>query len=197
MLCRSALATPGGHGWNIGLEPLFVRPVRARRQLDQRVKRNLHPWTLLLGSVKEVGIDATEHSLMGHNDDVLTALQFHDDWFQANDNIPVRFSSAITVVVLVFVSSCEVIRILLGNILVSEPVAKSGVEFVQSLPFKLLKACFGGKMTSSLDCTLECRCPDDDLGVGWIAGFSHQFREGFRVSFASLGDAGIPTNLSN
>lgn len=186
MLCRRALATPGGHGWNVGFEPLFVRPVRTGRQLYQRMKRNLHPWALLLGSVEEVGVDATEDSLVGHDHDILTTLQFHDDWFQANDNIPVRLSSTVAVVVLVFVSSCEVIGVLLGNILVSEPVANTGVEFVQSLPFKFLKACFSGKVTSSLDCTLKCGRPNHDLGVGWESGFFHQSREGLRVSLASL-----------
>lgn len=159
------------------------------------MKRNLHPRTLLLGGVEEVGVDAAQDGLMGDNDDILTALEFHDNGFQADNNIAVGLSSSVAVVILVFITGSKVFRVLLGDILVSKTVANTRVEFVQSLPFQPLEACFSCEVASSLDRTLECRCPNDDLGIGWKSGLFHEIREGFRVSLASLRNARIPANF--
>lgn len=84
MLGRSAFPSPGGNCWDVGLEALLLGAVCARRQFDQCVKRNLHPRALLLRHVVKVGIDTSQNSLVGDNDDVFAALELHDNWFQSN-----------------------------------------------------------------------------------------------------------------
>lgn len=159
------------------------------------MKRNLHPRTLLLRGVKEVGVDAAQDGLMGDNDDILTALEFHYDGFQADDNIAVGLSSSVAVVILVFITGRKVIGVLYGDILVSKTVANARVEFIQSLPFQLLKACFSCKVASCLNRTPECRCPNDDFGVGRKSRLLHEIRESFCISLASLRDTRVSANF--
>jgi hypothetical protein len=64
---------------------------------------------------------------VGDNDDVLAALQLHDDGLQADDHVAVRLTAAVAVVVLVFVAGGEVLGVLLGNFLVGEAIADTRV----------------------------------------------------------------------
>lgn len=48
---------------------------------------------------------------MPDDEDILLSFQLHDDRFKTNDNIPVRLSTSISVVELVFVPVCKIIRV--------------------------------------------------------------------------------------
>ena len=89
MFRRTSLAPERAHGRNIRLEPLLLRAICPRGQLDQRVQWHLHPGTLLLWHVHVIGVDAPQHGLMRHDDDILTALQFHDDGLKPDDDVAV------------------------------------------------------------------------------------------------------------
>lgn len=77
---RRALRPPCRNSGDVRLEALLVGAICARRELDERMERHLHPGTLLLRCVEEVGIDAAENGLVRDNDDVLATLQLHDNW---------------------------------------------------------------------------------------------------------------------
>lgn len=118
MFRRAAFAPPGAHRWNIGLVPHFFCTVRPRRQFNERVQRHIHPGTLGLVVLHKVGIYAAKHSLVRHNQNVLATFQFHNDWLQANNNVTVRFSAGIPVVVLVFVAGNKVLGVTILDFLV-------------------------------------------------------------------------------
>lgn len=104
------------------------------------MQRHLHPRTILLRHVHVVRVDAPQHGLMRHDDDVLTAFQFHDDRLKSDDDVTVRFSSPVAIVVFVVVSRFEVFGVLVRDLLVREAVAGAGVQFVQGFPFELVVA---------------------------------------------------------
>jgi len=135
----TAFPPPGTDGGNIRAQSLLLRAVRLGCQPYQRVQRHLHPWTLLLRHVLEVGVDAAEDGLVGHDEDVFAALEFHDDGFETDHNIAVRLPAQVTVVVLVIVAGLEVVGIPLFDLGVGEAVANAAVEFVESFPLELLK----------------------------------------------------------
>lgn len=74
MFRRTPLTPERADGWNVRREPLLLCTVRPRRQLDQRMQRHLHPGTLFLRRIHVVRVDAPQHSLMRHDDDILTAF---------------------------------------------------------------------------------------------------------------------------
>lgn len=170
MLCRTPLLPPRRYGRDVRLEALLFRAVRARRQLDQRVQRNLHPGALLLGHVVEVGVNAPKHRLVRHDDHVLAALQLHDNRLQPDDHVPVRLAAAVSVIVLVLVPCRKVLWVSFLNFFVRESIADAAVELVECLPFELLEACFGSQVSCSLDCALEGRCPDYEFAALWNTG---------------------------
>lgn len=162
--------SPRRHRGYISLDASFLRPIRSRGQLDQRVKRDFHPRTPLLAGIQEVRIYASQDGLMRDDDDVLTALEFHDDRLKADDNVAVRLATAITIVVLVFVARLEILGVALRNVLVGETVAHAAVKLVKRFPFQLLPTRLRGQVTCRLRCAFQCRRPDYELGVGWDAG---------------------------
>lgn len=52
------------------------------------------------------------------DNDVLAAFQFHNDWFQTDDNVAVRFTSSVSVVVLIIVACLKVFGELLRYLFV-------------------------------------------------------------------------------
>lgn len=52
------------------------------------------------------------------DDNVLTSLQFHDDGFEADDHITIRFASTIAIIILVIIAGLEVFRILVCDLLI-------------------------------------------------------------------------------
>ena len=80
-------------------KPFFLSSISARSEFNNRVQRDFHPRRLVLGNIHEVGVDAAQHSLVGYNHDILAAFHFHDDRFEADDHIAVRFAALVAVVV--------------------------------------------------------------------------------------------------
>ena len=89
MLRRTPLTPKRANSRDIRLEALFLGTVRPGRQLDERVQRYLHPGALLLRDVHVVSVDAPQHGLVRHDDDVLAALEFHDDGLEPDDDVAV------------------------------------------------------------------------------------------------------------
>ena len=94
---RTALRPPRRHGGDVSLEPLLLRAICPRRELHERVQRDLHPRALGLREVVEVGEDAADDGLVGDDDDVLASLELHDDWFKADDDVAVGFAASVAV----------------------------------------------------------------------------------------------------
>ena len=155
MFRRAAFGAEGADGGDIRLEALFLSTVRSGREFDQRVQGNLHPGGLLLRDIHVVGVDAPQDRLMRDDDDVLAALQLHDDRLEADHDIPVAFAAAVAVIVFVLVARSEVFRVAALDFRVREPVAGAGIEFVERLPFQFVVAFVGFREESScLDCAL-------------------------------------------
>jgi hypothetical protein len=196
MLRRRALSAPGRDGGDIGLEALLLGAVGAGGQLEEGVEGNFHPGRLLLGNVHEVGVDAAQNGLVGDDDDVLAALEFHDDGLQADDHVAIRLTAAVAVVVLVFIAGGEVLRVLLGNFLVGEAIADAGVQFVEGLPFQLFEAGFCLEVAGGLDGAAEGGGPNDDFGVGGNARLAEELWQLAGVGLAALGNVGVTTNFA-
>ena len=130
MFRRTPFTPKRADGGNIRLEALLLRTIRPGRQLDKRMQRHLHPRTLLLRHIHIIGVDAPQDGLVRNNDDVLAALQLHDDGLEPNDHVAVGFPAPVAVVVLVVVSRFKVFRVPVRNLLVGEAVADARVQFV-------------------------------------------------------------------
>lgn len=104
------------------------------------MQRHLHPGTLLLRHIHIIRIDAPQHSLMRHDDDILTAFQLHDDGLESDDDVTIGFAAAVAVIVFVVVPRFEVFGVLVCDLLVREAVAGAGVELVEGFPFELVVA---------------------------------------------------------
>lgn len=134
---------------------------------------------------------------MRHDNNVFASLELHDDRFKSDDNITVRFTSTVSIVILVLITGCKVLGITLLDLLVSKTVAYAGVKFIESLPLKLVITHFFDEVTNSLMGTLESRCPDCELGSGRNARLAKEFWEGKSVLLATRRDIGIATNSTS
>lgn len=196
MFRRTAFTPKGADGRDVGLEALLLGGVCAGRQLDERVQGDLHPGALLLLDVHVVGVDAAEDGLVSDDDDVLAALELHDDGLEPDDHVAVRLPASIAVVVLVVVARLEVLRVDVRDLLVREAVAEARVELVQGLPFELVVAIWGrGEEAGRLDGALEGRGPDGELAVVADGG-GDEFGERLGVEFAAFGDVGVAANFA-
>jgi hypothetical protein len=68
-------------------------------ELDHCVEWNLHPRASILGDIHEVGVDATDHCLMGNDHDIFVTLHFHNDRFQPSDDVSVALTASVTIIV--------------------------------------------------------------------------------------------------
>lgn len=89
MLRRTPLTPKRTDSRNIRIEPLLLRTIRPRGKLDKRMQWYLHPWALFLRYVHVVGVYTPQYGLVGDNDDVLTAFEFHDDGFETDDYVSI------------------------------------------------------------------------------------------------------------
>lgn len=196
MLGTTPLRPKGADGSNVRLEPLFLSMIRLGRQLDQRMQRNLHPRALLLRHIHIVSVDTPKDSLMGDDDDILAALEFHDDRLEADDDVAVALAAAVAVVVLVVVAGAEVFGELVLDLLVGEAVADAGVELVERFPLEFVVALGRfGEEAGRLNGAFEGRGPDGQFAA-FRGGLRHQVREGAGVGFAALGDVGIAADFA-
>ena len=156
MLRRASLTAKRADSRNIRAEPNLLGAVRPRRQLNQRVQRHFHPRTLFLGNIHVVRIYAAQHRLVRHDDDILAAFEFHDDGFEADDDVAVGFAASVTVVVLVVITGAEVFGVAVGYFLVGERVTDARVELVEGFPFEFGVALWGGgEVPGCLDGSFE------------------------------------------
>lgn len=196
MFRRAPLTSKRAHGRDIRLEALLLRAVRPRGQLDQRVQRHLHPGALLLRHVHVVRVDAPQHGLVRHDEDVLAAFQLHDDGLEPDDHVAVGFPAPVAVVVFVVVPRSEVFGVAVRNLLVGEAIADARVEFVERLPFELVVAFWGrGEESSCLVGAFEGRGPDCKLAAVTDGG-SDEVRQRTGVELAAFGDVGVSTNFA-
>ena len=196
MLRQTPLGPPGADGGDVGLEPLLLRPVRLGRQLHEGVQGDLHPRALALVQVVEVGEDAADDGLVRDDDDVLAALELHDDGLEADDDVAVALAAAVPVVVLVVVARAEVLGVLALNLLVRHAVADARLELVERLPLQLLPPRLGREVARRLDRALQRRRPDGQRRVFGDPGLAHQARQGPRVQLAALRDVGVTANFA-
>ena len=197
MLRRTAFTPKRAHGRDIGLEALLLGAVGARGKLDERVQRDLHPGALFLRHVHVVGVDAPQHGLMGHDDDVLAAFEFHDDGLESDDDVAVGFPAQVTVIVLVVVARFKIFRVPVRNLLIGQAVAQTRVQFVQGFPFKFVIA-FGrrGEEPSGLDRAFQGGGPNCELAVVTDGG-SDKVGKCTSVQFAAFGNVGVSANFAS
>lgn len=196
MPCHTPLCPPRAHRRNVRAKPLLLRSVRFRRQLHQRVQRHLHPRTLALVQVVEVGKDAPHDRLVRHNDHVLAALQLHDDRLQPDHDVAVALAAAVAVVVLVVVAGAEVFRVLALDFLVGHAVAEARLELVERLPLEFLPPGLGGEVAHGLVRAFERRGPDGQGRVFGNTGFADEVGERARVQLAALREVGVAADFA-
>jgi hypothetical protein len=161
MLRHAPFAPPGADSRNPRREPFLLRTICPRRQLDERMQRDLsslapshllppaqvlrkskvstysHPRTIALILLHKVRIDAPNNRLMAHNQNILAPLQLHDDRLQPDHHIPIALPAPIAIVILVVVAVLKVLRVRLLDLGVRHAVADAGVELVERLPLQL------------------------------------------------------------
>ena len=159
VLGLAALLAPSADGRYVSVDTLLLGLIRTRRELDETVQRNVHPRALILRRAHEVGVDAAQDGLVGDDEDVLAALELHDDGLEADDDVAVGLAAGVAVVVLVFVALRKVFGVLLLDLGVRQAVADARVELVESFPFELFK----GEEACGLDRSFQRGRPDGEL----------------------------------
>lgn len=157
MLGGTALATPGADSLNVSLICLNLSTVGAGRQLHESMQGDRNPGAVLLRLLHEVGIDASDDGLMRDDENIFAAFQFHDDGFETDDHIAVALAAAVAVVVLVLIASLEILRILVGDLLVRHTIADSSIELIERLPLQLVVVL--RQVASCSDGSLQGRSP--------------------------------------
>jgi hypothetical protein len=93
---------------------------------------------------------------MCDDQDVLTALQLHDDGLQTDHDVAIRFSAKVAVVVLVLVALCKIFWVLLLDLRVCQAVTDAGIKLIERFPLQLFK----GKEPCRLYGSFQCGGPD-------------------------------------
>ena len=88
---------------------------------------------------------------MGDDDDILAALEFHDDRLETDDHVTVGLTAAITIVVLVVVAGFKVLGVALGDFLIGQAVAHARVKLVEGLPLEFGVAHLSDQVAGGLD----------------------------------------------
>ena len=128
---------------------------------------------------------------MRDDENVLASLQLHDDGFQSNDNIPIRLSTEIAVVVLVLVALRKVLGVFLLDFAVGQAVANTRIEFVQRFPFEFLKS----EEACGLDGALQCGGPNGKPAA--IANrLRNKARKSMRIGISALRKICVSSNLA-
>lgn len=166
MLGSTPLFPKCAHCRYVRFVTLLLGTVSPRREFNQRMQRNLHPRRLLLRHVHVISIDTPQHSLMGDDNDVLASLQFHDDRFKADDHVAVALSTSVAVIVFIIVTGLEVFWVVVGNFLVRQAIADTGIQLVEGFPLKFVISLFRSRQEScGLDGSFQRRSPDGQLTV--------------------------------
>jgi hypothetical protein len=83
----------------LALLPLFLCAVGPWSKLNYCVQRNFHPRRLVLWDIHEVCVNTTQDSLVSNDHDVFPTLHFHDNGLKTDNDIAVRFTTLVAVVV--------------------------------------------------------------------------------------------------
>lgn len=163
MLGCAALATPCAYGRNVGFVANLFRAIGPGSQFDEGVQGHVHPRALRLVLFHEIGVDAAQNGLVRDNENVFAALKLHDDGFEADDNVAVRLSGGIAIVVLVVVTRDKILGIPVFDFLVGQAIADTRVELVQRLPLQLVVML--RQPAGSGDGAFQCRGPYGERAV--------------------------------
>ena len=190
VLGLAALLAPSADGRYVSVDTLLLGLIRTRRELDETVQRNVHPRALILRRAHEVGVDAAQDGLVGDDEDVLAALELHDDGLEADDDVAVGLAAGVAVVVLVGVAGGEVVGVLLLDLGVGEAVADAGVQLVERFPGEL----FVGQVVCCLGGAFEGRGP---YGEGTVAGgLLDEIGQDLGVLLAARRKVGVSADLA-
>ena len=161
------------------------------------MQRHLHPRTLLLRHIHIVSIDAPQDGLVRDDDDILAALQLHDDGLEADDHIAVALAAAVAIIVFVVVPGFEVLGVEGLDLGIGQTVADAGVELVEGFPFEFGGGDRGGgEVVGGLDGALQGRGPDCE-GLGGGFGFLHEGGEGEGVEGAARREGGVAADFAD
>lgn len=138
VLGGASLAPPGADRGDVGLIANLLGAIGAGGQLDEGMKGNVHPGALSLVLLHEVSVDAAQNGLVSDDENVFTSLQFHNNRLKADDDVAIRLSATVAVVVLVFITSSKVLGISVLDLLVSQTVTHARVKLVKGLPLELV-----------------------------------------------------------
>lgn len=155
---RASFGTPSADGWNVGFPPLLEGAVRLWGEFDQGMQGYIHPGASRLVLLHEVGIDAAENGLVSDDEDVLTPLELHDDGLKTDNNVAIRLSAAISVIVLVFIARSEILGVAVLNLLIRQAVTDARIKLVKGLPLQLVV--MWREKTCSCNGAFQGRCPD-------------------------------------
>ena len=89
MFCHTALPSPRTNRRDHSFIHLPIGAICSGRQLDKCVQRDVQPGRFLLVFFHEVGIDAAEDGLVRYDEDILAALELHDDGFKTDYDVAV------------------------------------------------------------------------------------------------------------
>lgn len=89
VLGTTPFSSPCTNSRDLGKEPGFHRAVRSRRESDERVQRDFHPWAFFLVTSHVVRVDAPQDRLMRDDQNILTAFELHYYRLQPDHNIAV------------------------------------------------------------------------------------------------------------
>ena len=121
------MSVDGGY---MEVDQLHLASVSDRGQLDHLVQRAFDVWKFGRVLIEKISEETSHDRLMADDQDVLLPLQLHDDGFETSDDVLIRFSPGIPIMVLVLVSLRKVLGKFLLHLLVSHLVADSRVDLV-------------------------------------------------------------------
>lgn len=176
-------------------EVLHLTVISMGCQLDDRVQGDAPVGNLVEGEFEEISQQAAEHSLVGNNNDWrLDAFQLKDDWLQAFNDVNVAFTLWVSVVKLISRSSSKLLRVLFLDLFVSETIAHSTLNLIQSLPMDH----FGGTRycSCSHDGPLQTAAPHRNLlrrSGHYFRLFGNPLSEPRCILHTQLCDGGIST----
>ena len=133
---------------------------------------------------------------MGNNDNILTALQLHNNRLEPNHHITITLPTPIAIIILVVIAGAEILRIQGFDFGIGEAVADARVELVEGFPFEFGGGDGGGsEVAGGLDGALQGRGPDCEGLVG-RRGFADEGGEGLGVEFAAGRDGCVAADFA-
>lgn len=118
---------------------------------------------------------------MSDNEDVLRALQLHDDGLKADDNIAIGLAAGVTVVVLVVIAGLEILRVTVLDFAIGETITNSRIKLVEGFPFELLKL----KESRGLNGTPEGGGPNSQL-ASFFCRLPYKVRQNTCIGLTAL-----------